>query len=292
MYDNVDLVIYHANCPDGIAAAWCFKDLSNKFHAANHSDLTYPDVTGLDVVFLDFAYKIDVMKNLLLSAKSIRVLDHHKTNNTLLEIVDEKFSIVLDMDRSGAQIAWDEVNSSVRPWFIEDIADRDLWRWAIVDSKDVGKGMHALNYYTSLEKFGTIVDADRNHLKMIGAILNEAELASHLISVKKATECTAKSNIDNSTWRVKVVECAVGGISDIGNILVDDDRCDFAVMFRYNIEKNEWWCSARASVNNDIDLTKILKHFDPKAGGHPKAAGFTIYHPNNLRTFFEPKRFV
>lgn len=293
-----NLVIYHGGCPDGIAGAW-----SIKYHI-NSPDTTYhpgsfnkpaPDVKDQNVLFVDFTYTKDVMLDIIKSAKTVRVLDHHKSANFIKEFNYDNFSYVLDMYRSGAQIAWDEMTDEERPWFIDDIADRDLWQWKREDSKNTTKAIFSLGYYESIDKFSTINlikknDDEYKNILNIGKILNDDNELNISIICKYAIDCYCVSLKNPSKkWKCKVVECDFSKKSDVGNRLSSDDSCDFAAMFNYNILSNEWWISLRASDKSDIDLTEVVKHFD-RGGGHPKAAGFTIYGNNGhtLRTVFQP----
>jgi hypothetical protein len=295
-YSRTDLVIYHGKCPDGIASAWCFWDLldkdDSKFHPGKFNEVP-PDVTNKNVVFVDFSYQFDDMLKLISAAKSVRVLDHHKTANRLLNINNLRFSIILDMSRSGAQITWDELNpGKARPWFIDDIGDRDLWKWQIEDSKNTTRAMFGLDYYTSIEKFDAIRYSNRDVFVQLGNILNTDDERQYKSITDGAIDCIATSPKDPGlSWRVRAVSCSHAHASEVGNRLVKDKLCDFAVMYRYDILRDEWWISCRALPESSIDLTTILKHFDEKSGGHAKAAGMTI---KSLREVFKPcdKKFI
>lgn len=78
------LVIYHANCADGFTAAWAVhKAMPADFYAATYQ-APPPDVAGRDVVMVDFCYSPDVMRQLQRAARSLLVLDHHKTADEVL----------------------------------------------------------------------------------------------------------------------------------------------------------------------------------------------------------------
>jgi len=323
---HYDLIIYHGGCPDGTAGAWCFWQALNydnsKFYPGRFNE-NPPDVTGKRVLFIDFSYPLDVTREMLKSAKFIRVLDHHKTALRLQEITDSHFSLCLDMHRSGAQLAWDEIyttylnvyiaannqqtslgssynplncnnvdiyNKSGRPWFIDDIADRDLWLWTIPDSKYSTRAMFGLGYYESFENFNKLTGLSRDYFVINGKLLAADDERSYSDITRKAVDCYAVSLVNPETkWKVRVVECDHTKASDVGNKLVSDGLCDFAVMFRYEILRDEWCISLRANVNSNIDLTEIVKHFG-NGGGHPKASGFTIYGKDgkNLLSIFKP----
>lgn len=73
------LVIYHANCADGFTAAWAVRQaMDAEFHPGVYGEAP-PEVAGRDVILVDFCYPFDVLMQLGLSARSVLVLDHHKS---------------------------------------------------------------------------------------------------------------------------------------------------------------------------------------------------------------------
>jgi hypothetical protein len=136
------LCVSHALCDDGFAAAWVVRRALGadnvEFYPGVYGQ-NPPEVTGRDVVLVDFSYKRPVLEAMAEKAKSIITLDHHKTAEadlsdfglgskevrTYRDIEDlfwardaagygEKSAIesasvisVFDMNRSGAGIAWD-----------------------------------------------------------------------------------------------------------------------------------------------------------------------------------------
>ncbi len=150
--------------------------------------------------------------------------------------------------------------------------------------------MFGLGHYNSFETFNLLITSTRGYYITEGNRLLSDDERVYANIIKRAVNCYAISLIDSEKkWKVKVVDCDKSNASDVGNILVEDKKYDFAAMFRYEILRDEWWLSLRANVESDIDLTEIVKHFG-NGGGHPKASGFTIYGKDghNLRTIFHP----
>ena len=103
---NIDLVIYHAQCSDGFGAAWAaWKLLGNKaeYYAATHGDEP-PDVKGKNVAILDFSYDNQTIKDMIVEAESLIVIDHHKS--AMIDLHDIP-NTHFDMSHSGARLAWD-----------------------------------------------------------------------------------------------------------------------------------------------------------------------------------------
>lgn len=145
------LVIYHGNCIDGFTAAWaCWKRYGAEAeyfpatYGANGADVELPDVTGRDVVMVDFCTGRDQLLRIHDAAKSFRVYDHHKTAEACCRGLS---FCTFDMNRSGAGLAWDflcplvdiwapDVNLQ-RNWLVNYVEDRDLWRFVLPTSKEV-----------------------------------------------------------------------------------------------------------------------------------------------------------
>ncbi len=182
------LCIYHGNCADGFTAAWAvwkrFGDAWDYFPGVYQSPP--PDVSGRDVVLVDFSYKREVMRAMRGhggyvsgKARSVLVLDHHKSaaedlgareGNFCTQIhewtgpltwerhlgnaaqdemegaVDSVYCL-FDMDRSGAGIAWDFFHpGELRPKIIDYVEDRDLWRFNLPQSRDFSANLFSLPY--------------------------------------------------------------------------------------------------------------------------------------------------
>lgn len=174
----VDLVLYHAQCRDGFCAAWV---ANQRWPRAEYRPTAYgtepPDVMGRKILLVDFCYPRDVMKRLA-AGNLVTVLDHHKTAQAALEGLPEELAhmdipleVTFDMERSGAGIAWDVLMAeplsglcpecagalhghtahdpgcpSRAPWIVRYVEDRDLWRWALSDSREVNAYISSLPY--------------------------------------------------------------------------------------------------------------------------------------------------
>jgi len=311
---DIDLIIYHHGCPDGTAAAWPFWR-ENKCRSGNKLVLiggihgqTPPDVTAKIVVIVDFSYPRAVLTEMAHKARFILILDHHSSAQRDLEELNlPNLTYVFDLKRSGAQISWDYVyGARKRPWFIDVIAERDLWDWKKDYSKSAGKGMSMSGYYTweKLEELYNIPAEDEastiEKFDKIGQSYLEpetreiAEIAASAI----LTELTVPAG---DKYIVKLVNCPSKLRSDVGNKLAMEG-CDFAAMWTYDFLLDEWWVSLRGPASNKIDLSKISEQFAMtktvvgpngpvekiirRGGGHAKAAGFTIKGKEKLQTYF------
>jgi len=130
------IVIYHGGCPDGFTAAWSFRLLrpgtSIDFHPGRFGEPP-PDVRGKHVYVCDFSYPRATLMRMKEAAASLLVLDHHKTAQADLDGLP---FCIFDMDRSGAGLTWDHLaaaQATPRPWLVDVVEDRDLWRFRLGD---------------------------------------------------------------------------------------------------------------------------------------------------------------
>ena len=141
------LVLFHGGCNDGFCAAWIYRRYVNphtEFKAVQYN--TDPPATaGRDVVILDFSYEREQLTAMRDRARSLLVLDHHETAAEALAGLDY---CVFAQDKSGARMTWEyffDPRSEVRiddvPWLVSYTEDRDLWRWALPDSKAVNAAL-------------------------------------------------------------------------------------------------------------------------------------------------------
>lgn len=344
------IVIYHGGCSDGTSAAWCLSLMLNNhrtlYHYGKHgeSESTIPDCSGCIVYFVDFCYPLEVIRSMLTKAKCIRVLDHHVTTEKILELEGHpKLFIILDNNRSGAQIAFDYMiddrkpslyesdfvgaihfsnaasqynetarNPSLteeeceqlqntlnlcrvghdRPWFINDIADRDLWRWKIPGSIDRTKAMFFYGLCSTVNRYYDLILKSSQYspqrLTDVGKILNEYDESIYSAICKSADDVNVDAFVLSSGAKVpvraRIVECPYNFASMVGSRLTADGTVHFAAMYRYDFKNRKWHCSVRSNpAQKTVDLTVMLPKLDPKSGGHRSSAGMTL---EDLHRFF------
>jgi oligoribonuclease NrnB/cAMP/cGMP phosphodiesterase (DHH superfamily) len=133
------LCIYHGNCADGFTAAWVVRRALGddvEFHAGIYGEPP-PEVSGRNVVMVDFSYTRPVLEAMIGQAASVLILDHHKTAAADLDGLPGA-QTVFDMERSGARIAWDHYfPSEAPPALLLHVEDRDLWRFALPQTREI-----------------------------------------------------------------------------------------------------------------------------------------------------------
>lgn len=108
------ICIYHGTCQDGFGAAWAVRQyaIDNKelptwdFYPGVYGE-TPPDVTGKHVVLVDFSYKPEVLEQMAKTAKSILLLDHHKSAYEAMKNYSQpEGQLYFDMSNS-VDFCWD-----------------------------------------------------------------------------------------------------------------------------------------------------------------------------------------
>lgn len=260
-----DLCIYHGACDDGFGAAFAVWKATNR-------DVTFfpgvygedpPDVTGLNVAIVDFSYKRPVMISLSRKAKTILVLDHHKTAQADLDglsVECPNVTVEFDMERSGAVMAWQHFMAGKPvPLFFSYLMDRDLWLKKLPDSDAFTLALRS--YAQDFNLWDKIYDNPKSII---------AEGRSIHRYFRTLVE-TAKSHAyfkDLGGYRVPVVNASMFMSSEVAGELADGHP--FAGVYTESETHTLW--SLRSRAPDGMDVSEIAKQFG--GGGHKHAAGF------------------
>lgn len=271
---SVNTVIYHADCTDGFGAAYsAWKCLGNRaeYFPCKHGTPP-PDVTGKNVVILDFSFDNATTKKMIEIAESLIVIDHHKS--AMVELHDIA-NTVFDMNKSGAMLAWEWFHPGKEPpKFIKYIQDRDLWQWELDYSKEFSAAFDMVPFeFEEFEKFED--DSVFDDAVKRGSYI----LAYSKTVVKKVCEKAQKRKMNGMD--VLVVN-ASHWMSEIGARLAPD--CDFAMMWYWDHDSQETKVSLRA-FHDTVDVSEIAKSYG--GGGHKKASGFQLPKSKHIEDLFD-----
>jgi len=275
------LIIYHADCVDGFAAAWA---ASSAFPADRYVELcpaVYreppPDVTGREVYVVDFSYPREVLLDMHARAKSLLVLDHHKTAAAALEGLP---FCVFDMGRSGAGLAWDLLAAPTRgrrPWLIDYVEDRDLWRWALPESRAVNAYLGSLPH--TLEAFElasqeAVYDVAQ---KGTAVLLSQARYVERTVACARRRSMEVCANTPGARGEgffyvdVPVVNAGPWLVSEVLELLKRRHPEAPFVAAWYERADGRVYYSLRSNAAG-ADVGKIAEFHG--GGGHRNAAGF------------------
>lgn len=278
---DVDYVIYHKNCSDGIGsalAAWVFsKGIGISYHAASIGTDPPTDIVDKNVLICDFCYPIATLRTMLKVVKNLLVIDHHKTSAEDLATFPEDKKL-FDMKRSGAMMTWQYFYSSAAatggedsaPLLIRYIQDNDIWTkempetdifysWLATVPKtfeEYGKYLNDAVLLETFRKDGAIIKKVNDFY--IEQALDYVHI--HLCEINDRFYWMAETNMP-------ILQ------SPLGNRMMQRfPYIDFSVVF--NINKGVTGFCLR-STNDHADVSQIAKFYG--GGGHRNAAGVKMF---------------
>lgn len=261
--DAKSYVLYHANCFDGMGAAYAawtlLGDSLTEYIPVQYGSEPPEMESGSNVYIVDFSYKKDVLDAIRAKSSNLVVLDHHKT---AAEDLAGYPNAVFDMTKSGAILAWEYFCPKAGlPKILDHIQDRDLWTWKLDGTKEV---MAAMELYK--KDFRVLRDLDANALLSVGSAklrFDEVELAN---SLKKAVIAT----FPGTEYRCAFLNCN-NLVSEVGNKLATELPVDFSLS--YFIDKTGDVVFSLRSIG-DFNVSALAKLWG--GGGHKNAAGAKI----------------
>mgnify|MGYP000678136132 CR=1 FL=1 len=275
-----DICIYHDNCDDGFAAAYAvwkrFGDAVDFVPCQYGQDA--PDVTGKDVLIVDFSFKKDVMQDLAKTARRIIVLDHHKTAEA--ELADflqlrtvggpfekrhadgmiEGIGVCFDMEKSGCRLAWEYCfgDASTPGWF-DAIEDRDLWRFNLRGTKEISIAIRSLRRDFELwdmftaERLANDGVAIRRYVDMIVSNISDTAFVENVAG-----------------YDVPVAACSYDFVSEVAHELLHrNPDAPFAACLVRSYDGTTY---SLRSMDDRMDVSEIARANG--GGGHRNAAGF------------------
>jgi len=278
------LVIYHGDCADGFAAAWCFwrhfGDSVEYIKGVYQGRV--PDVLDRDVYLVDFSYKYDTMKMILTFAKSVTMLDHHKTALDDLWPLEADGLIMSDCtnEKSGAMIAWNYMQQLTKkkettPRMIAYIQDRDLWKFELPGSKEVSMFLFSHEYeFRQWDKLMKATKRDIEGFIKLGAILEK----KHLKDIRELIR-TAKRYINlGALEKVPTLNVPYTMASDAGSMMSEEEP--FAITY-YDTRDSRCFSLRSNKLNpNARDVSEIASQYG--GGGHFYASGFKVGRDHEL----------
>lgn len=261
---DVSVCIYHGNCADGFGSAWVVRKALGEidFHAGKYQEPP-PDVTGKDVVVVDFSYKRPVLLEMAEKANSILILDHHKTAAEDLVDLPANVTTVFDTNRSGAMLTWDHFfPGQTPPQLLLHIEDRDLWRFALRNTRQIQANVFSYPY--DFQVWDTLMAAEADTLAAEG----EAIERKHFKDIRELLGVTTREMVIGG-HRVPVANLPYTMSSDAGHELAKGRP--FAACYWDTPEGRVF--SLRSSDDGE-DVSAVAKQYG--GGGHRNASGFRV----------------
>lgn len=277
------LCIYHGNCADGFGAAWVVrKALGDRveFHPGIYGHPA-PNVGNRHVLMVDFSYKRPLIELLARQARSILILDHHKTaaedlagfrepapyaewkDRTLAKVEGdpEPVAALFDMDRSGAGMTWDFFfPDKPRPALINHIEDRDLWLFKLDGTREIQASIFSFPY--DFDVWDKLMESPVELLRSEGAAIER----KHHKDIGELVGVTKRRMVIGG-YDIPVANLPYTLTSDAGHLMAKGEP--FAACY--------WDTPAGRvfslrSTDEGVDVSLIAKAYG--GGGHRNASGF------------------
>ncbi|MBI4088567.1 hypothetical protein HY415_00520 [Candidatus Kaiserbacteria bacterium] len=264
------VVFYHADCLDGFGSAYAawkkFGDSAEYIPTKYGHEPVVAEAANKQTFFIDFCYPKEVMDEVVKSAASLVVLDHHEG---LKEVVESVPVHVYDANRSGATIAWSYFHPGVPiPELLQHIEDEDLYRFNMPDTRALGVFLSANDFSFSLwDRVATDLENSEKRQKVLDTARTYVDYFNHLIelSITNAHPVLFEGHqvLLANTSPMKTLKSAVG------NALAKKMPPFGLVM---SVHPNGLGVSIRG--DGSIDVSAIARKYG--GNGHPNSAGFRI----------------
>ena len=270
-----NICIYHKNCLDGFGAAmavYLHHELRGEpieLIPAHYGDEPPSVDETTNVIIVDFSYPRETLETMKIDARSLHVIDHHKTAQK--ELAGLSYCD-FDMTKSGALMAWERYMKPLPvPPVIHAISDRDLWEFKLPDTRAVTAALMLLPYDVETWRplLGYDID-DYYHLVTKGEAILEYQNS-------QAEKIAKASDFPFQTIGGYDVPCinTTHLIREIGHAIA----ADYPFVAMYFDTKDHRIYSLR-SAENGLDVSEIAKQYG--GGGHQHAAGFKTDKPQHL----------
>lgn len=295
-----DVCFYHFPCDDGFASAWVAR---RKWPAIVMAPTNYGlplpevDIAGKNLLIADFSYKPDVLADLMRrGAKSIVVLDHHKTAEAdlkdfkvemcgsakfcasdmggmfrdMAELDRPAIVARFDMQRSGASLTWEFCfPDDPMPLIIRHIEDRDLWRMALPETRAISLFLRSYPY--DFDVWSKFIDATDTHTH--ANILADAASIERFYDQKLAEMLPTATLKDIGKWKgVPTAHAPYAFASDLAHeLLKAHPTAPFAAVV---VDAYGGRTYSLRSEDSRQDVSEVAKTFG--GGGHRNAAGFRM----------------
>lgn len=292
------MCIYHGNCADGFGAAWVVRKAlgPNVEFVAGVYGAEPPDVTGKEVILVDFSYKYDVLTRLGEKAKSIIILDHHKSAAADLsrlplfhagiehdyKLGDDNIRLgwksalahsaaqngphiaaCFDMDRSGAMLAWHHFFPGQEPpQLLRHIEDRDLWLFKLEGTREIQANLFSYPY--DFDVWDKLMAADVLSLVSDGAAIER----KHHKDVAELVGVTKRRLVIGGV-DVPVASLPYTLTSDAGHLMAQGEP--FAACY-WDTPTGRVF--SLRSTDQGMDVSEIASQYG--GGGHRNASGFRV----------------
>lgn len=306
---DFNTIIYHSPCSDGTTSLWIcnfYKSIQNinKYKCEAGKDPPIDDIINQNILFIDICPSINLLLKICEPSKlnKVVILDHHisnqelySNNSDLLTLIKYNLYYEFDMTKSACQMTWDYFfDNTLRPFFIDYVADKDLQLWKLPMSKEINSALWSLNYIndTNFNMMNELFNnpQQKSYLESCGKIIEACNQREIEVCMSNAVK--AKFNFFDKTYNIWLVAGNINPVlkCDLGNKLchkpfANETMPDFVAICFYYPNENKWKISLRCiqTENKLINVALIAKSFG--GGGHKNSAAFCITYDSLLDIF-------
>ena len=250
------LILYHAECADGFGAAWAIwrRYPGAEYRPVKHGEAPPTNLAGHHIVMVDFSYNRPTLEAMAKDAASLVVLDHHITAEQALADLPYAY---FDLNKSGAVLGWEWAHDEPAPWLLRYIQDKDLWHWALPNSREISAALASYPFdfelWTQFEQ-RELEREGRAILRYENELVTKLASQATLVQFEGATVPSVHSSVLTS---------------QIGERLSADHP--FCLIWH---DRNGRRYFSMRSREDGTDVGAIAASFG--GGGHTHAAGFSV----------------
>jgi oligoribonuclease NrnB/cAMP/cGMP phosphodiesterase (DHH superfamily) len=261
-----------------------------------------PGIIDKNVLIIDVAFKLDVIKDIISKCKRLTFIDHHVSiRDDMMEYIEdelkgktekENLTVIYDDNRAGCTLAWKHLLPERKiPLFMKYVEDNDIGAWRHEKTKFFIFGLSS-NYnleptMDNLKEWEKLTDHEEVHrLCMEGIVIDKynnklLDKIFNYHTIEKFPSKKIQSQFNTFFDKVGKYKVAVHCGSDcpsstgIGLKLLNETDCDFAFIWSLDISERKYYVSLRSK---EVDVGSIAKIFG--GGGHKLASGFSM--PTNI----------
>ena len=293
---QADVCVYHDKCDDGFGSAWIVRKRwpQVRLAAANYG-LPFPDVdiVGKNLLMVDFSYNAGEIEALAKRARSVVILDHHKTAEVALdrwrvaalanqcikaEDIDGGMKswssncfAYFDMERSGVSLACQFCfPGQALSKLLAHIEDRDLWRFKLPKTKAISRWLQSYPY--DFDVWGRLIESFEDS-DLRATMIGEAESIERFYDRQVAEIVPTATLKDIGKWKnVPVAYASYAFVSDVAHALLKaNPAAPFAAVVVDAYGSRTW---SLRSEDSRQDVSEVAKQFG--GGGHRNASGFRV----------------
>lgn len=237
-------------------------------------EMDYGDILPLDLIvtadhilIVDFSLPKEEMENLA-AYHQLTWIDHHKSALDEMDGTADAWAGVRDTSEAACVLTWRYFfPDQPVPTAIKLIGDRDIWRWAEVDTGAFNEGLH--QHYTrpnNDELWQPLLDDSPEELARLiemGSAIREARL-------REIRRATSRYSFQATFEGHRTLVINLRGSGDLGEQI---RNLGYEVGYCYVDKVSEGQLMTYVTLYSDtVDVSQIAQKFG--GGGHAGAAGF------------------